>query len=263
MFCRFCGKNIQDDSEYCPYCGKFLQVEIAPVHQPKSQTKFNLDKINLSTLDTIASYFFYIGIIVFLILLFKMAPGIGSGAIISYLAIASIVIILSVIVHKIRNKKYTKQRQLIAIIWGLSLLISSISLRIVYEAKVDGITANIPSSGMVCVRAHLDKEFYSYYSEGRIKNPYAYITVDGERHEGGGDFLIEIGKEYTLVVGAGHEGGTSTGYDFGNTSIAITLTPENLQNSFTTTQEVPMHGGYAKVTITLQRICTFWEVVFS
>ena len=34
MFCRFCGKEIENDSHYCRYCGKDVLVKQKPV-EPK------------------------------------------------------------------------------------------------------------------------------------------------------------------------------------------------------------------------------------
>lgn len=32
--CPFCGKDVYDDSEWCPHCGKYLSEEGEPFHLP-------------------------------------------------------------------------------------------------------------------------------------------------------------------------------------------------------------------------------------
>ena len=265
MFCRFCGKEIQDDSDFCPYCGKNQSTQMVPPTYQQKKANTAKNKISISTLETIATIVFYVGIVGFLVLLFKMAPGVGSETVLSYIIIAVITIILSIIIHKIRDKKYTKKRQMIALLFGLLLLIPSIALRIVYEAKVDSVTANIPSSGTVCVQVKLDEEFFSYYYEGMVREPYSYITVDGRKYDGTTEFLIEMGKKYTVQIGAGYAGrsGVASSSASGKTTDTITLSPSNLKNGYTIKEQVNLDGGYADVTVKLVRVCTFWEVIFA
>lgn len=262
MFCRSCGKAVEDDSEFCPYCGKKQVTTETSSYQREIKSTHNID---IFTLKTIASIVFYVGIIGFLILLFKIAPGVGNKTVLSYVVIAAITITLAIIVHKIRGKNLTKKRQIIAIIFGLLLLIPSITLRIVYETKVDGVAANIPSSGTVCVQVKLDEEFYSYYYEGMVREPYSYITIDGRRYDGTTEFLIDMGKQYTVQIGAGYEGrsGVASSSASGKITDTITLSPTNLRSGYTATKQVNLDGGYANVTINLVRVCTFWEVIFA
>ena len=114
MYCRFCGKQIQDDSAFCPYCGKALapqtsfsqpspQLSSNPSHQSKPKPKSS--EVSIGTLSIIASICFYLGIIGFLILYIRMAPGLNDQQIISYFIGATVVIVLAVIVNKIRKQK--------------------------------------------------------------------------------------------------------------------------------------------------------------
>ena len=258
MFCRFCGKPIQEDSEFCPYCGKSQ----SPTHKATHPIKLpKCDGIDIFTLSTIASVCFYVGIIVFLILFIKMAPGIGGDKFIAYIIGAAITIVASVIVHKIRNKKFTEKRQLVALVFGLLLLIPSLTLRIVYESKVDAAVADIPKSGTVCVEIKVDEEFYSYFSEGLIREPYSKITFDGHN---GNTLYVELNKPYAAIISAGYEGrsGVASSAASGSTDKTITFTQANLRNGYTINEQVPLGGGYADVTVKFKRICTFWEVIF-
>ena len=74
MFCRFCGKAIQDDSEFCPYCGKAQGATPPPTAPKRIAPTIKLPKfdgIDIFTLKIIASICFYVGIIGFLILFMK------------------------------------------------------------------------------------------------------------------------------------------------------------------------------------------------
>ena len=178
--------------------------------------------------------------------------------------IVVLVIIAAVVVHKIRNKQFTHKRQLIALVFGLLLLIPSLTLRIVYECKVDATVADIPKSGTVCVRIKLDEEFYSYYTEGMVREPYSYITIDGNRTEGTTTWQLELNKAYSAKIGAGYEGrsGVASSAASGSTDKTITFTQSNLRSGYTINERVSLGGGYANVTIEFERVCTFWEVIF-
>ena len=257
MYCRFCGKIIQDDSDFCAYCGKAQCSQ--PFNTPVvSKPHFG---INIATLETIASICFYVGIIGFLILYIKMAPGIGGTKFLWYIVGAAVVIVAAVIVHKIRDLEYTHQRQLVALFFGLLLLIPSLALRVVYECKVDAATADIPKSGTVCVQIRITEEFYSL-SGGIVRDPYAKLTIDGHVTQGT-TLCLELNKSYPATIQAGYSGaaGYGTSSASGREDIKITLTQDNLQGGYILTEHVSLSSGTAKMTMTFTRICTFWEVI--
>ena len=37
MYCKFCGKEIEDNSKFCPECGKNLNDDIKPIEEPKQK----------------------------------------------------------------------------------------------------------------------------------------------------------------------------------------------------------------------------------
>lgn len=261
MFCRFCGKAIQEDSEFCPYCGK-MQGQTAT---PKTEFKISkLEKINIYTLDIVATIFFYVGIIGFLILYVKMAPGVGTSKFVSYIIGAAITIVAAVIVHKIRDKEFTHKRQLMALVFGLLLLIPALTLRIVYECKVDAAVVDIPETGTVYAQTKLGVDFYSYYYEGTVIEPYSYIALNGEEARGTTTLQIELNSTYSAEIGAGHLGrrGVASSAASGKIDRALLFSKDDLQNGYTLCEKVPIDGGYANVTIEFTRVCTFWEVIF-
>lgn len=265
MFCRFCGKAIQEDSEFCPYCGKAQgitqKVPTLKKHAPAIKPP-KFDGIDIFTLNVIASICFYVGVIVFLILFMKMAPGIGVDKFTAYIIGATITIVAAIIVHKIRNKEFTEKRQLVALIFGLLLLIPSITLRIVYECKVDAAVADIPKSGTVCIDIDMDSEFYSNYVEKWILNPYSDISFDGNSAN---ILYVDLNKPYKAKISVGHEGisGVASSSASGSKEKTVTFTQSNLKNGYTINEKVSIGGGvHANVTVKIKRICTFWEVIF-
>ena len=267
MFCRFCGKPIQEDSVYCPYCGKQQESHQETNVPSKEQTKVKRDKsngINIATLSVVATICFYTGIVGFLILFMKMAPGIGGQRFSAYLIGAITVIVVAVVVHKIRDAAYTKRRQMLALVFGLILLIPSVILRIVYEYKVDDAVADIPKSGFVYVRVKLDEEFYSPFTSGLVREPYSYLTINGEKTEGS-IIQIELNKAYSAKIGVGYAGVRTAELSSDSTSgkidKTITITQKNLKNGYTIKATVPLDGIYADVTVTFERVCTFWDVI--
>ncbi len=259
MFCRFCGKAIQEDSEFCPYCGKVLGIQ--QTNFATSTHKPDITPIDIHTLSKLSSICFYVGIIVFYILFPKMSPGTGGFAYIIYIGSAGLVLATAVIVNKIRGKAHTRKMQFVALVFGLFLLLSSLTLRIIYECKVDDAVADIPKSGTVHLDVKIDEEFYSYYYEGLVRDPYSRITIDGQEDS---PIHIELNQAYTAKITAGYAGrsGVAASAASGSTSKRITFTQSNLQNGYTMLERVSLGGGFAEVTVKFKRICTFWEVIF-
>lgn len=120
MFCRFCGKLIQDDSVYCPCCGKELS---APTEQ--KQIKYNIKNEKITIF---ASVVFYIGLAVFLLLYIKMAPGYGDIRLLTYIIGVAIAIVISVFLGKIRYKNKSNRWDIVAIAIGFVMLFSSVGV---------------------------------------------------------------------------------------------------------------------------------------
>ena len=272
MYCRFCGKQIQDDSAFCPYCGKALapqtsfsqpspQLSSNPSHQSKPKPKSS--EVSIGTLSIIASICFYLGIIGFLILYIRMAPGLNDQQIISYFIGATVVIVLAVIVNKIRKQKKTKPRQLIALMFGLLLLIPSVSLRIIYECKIDKVKADIPEKGIVYLWMKSDQEFYSYYKEGQVRDPFSSLILDGKYISG--TFPVELNKTYSAEIRSGYKGevGVASSAASGMKNTTIKFTQSNLKGGYTVKETVSITGGVqADVTIEFTRVCPFWYTIF-
>ena len=253
MFCRFCGKKMQENSAFCRHCGNNQTVMPSAVAADPNACCGS----NLKTISRVATVVFYLGVVTFLVLFIKMAPGIGNIRFLTYILGAAVSISLAVLVNKLCAKKNTKGCKVIALMFGLVLLISSIALRIVYEAKVDVVTAAIPGSGSVYVSMTTDEEFYSYVNEGIIHDPSSNIRIGDKWYQERGVFVVELNRPYPMRVGSGYSG------NGGYIDTSITFTEENLKNGYTVTKEVPLDDvEFAVVTIQFVRVCGFWEVVF-
>ena len=120
--------------------------------------------------------------------------------------------------------------------------------------------ADIPESGTVCVEIKVDEEFYSYYYEGMVREPYSEITLNGQS---GSTMYVELNKPYEAKLSAGYAGrrGVANSWASGHIEKTITFTQSKLTKGYTINERVPIDGGYADVTVDFKRICTFWEVI--
>ena len=257
MFCRFCGEEIPIDSEFCQFCGRNLGTYLSGDDKPIINERAHSKGMNLNKLSKISSIFFYVGIVAFLLLFIKMAPGIGSIKFLSYMIGAATTIALAVLINRIKNGKATRNRQLIALVFGLLLLIPSIGLRIVYECKVDAVTADIPISGKVYLSMTTNEEFFSYISDGYVENPSSNIRIGDKWLEGSATFEVELNKKYEMRVTTGYSG------NHNYTDTQIIFTASKLNGGYTVVKKVSLDKmEYAEVTISFERVCSFWDVIF-
>lgn len=268
MFCRFCGKDILDDSEFCSYCGKLLlpeddinaNQEQASMHNNvKFKTMIKENKMLSVGFANATKAVCYVSLVVFLLCLFKMAPGFGTTHIVSYIGIAivaiALVILFDIFEYKARNNN-NKTYFVIALIVAACVLIFTVALRIVYEAKVDEAVANIPDNGNVYVRVNLDKAFYSL-NTGKVKNPRAHIRIGDTWYESSDIAYVKLNQSYPLRVG--------TGYDHagGYIDTTIIFEPDSLRGGYTQVEDVKITATVVgEVTMEFTRELDFWSVIF-
>lgn len=259
MFCRFCGKEIQNDSVFCAFCGKEQDLNDYNNEKEKKDKGSSLHLFSKTVTPC-----FYIGLIVFLVLLWKMAPGIGKEHYYSYAVCAGITLVVAWGIHGICRRKPGLKSKLMMLCFGLLLLLPSLALRIIYEYKVDDALMDFPKQGKVSLEIRLQEEFYSYSHTGKVRNPYSYIVVDGDRVGNNEIISIELNKTYPVQVNAGYEGevGITSSASSGNTDRRITFTRSNLKNGYKITPQVELKDGYAIVTVRFRRVCLFWETIF-
>lgn len=276
MFCRFCGKSIEGDSVFCPYCGKPLEENaVKPekiVSQPTmTDTTFNVrddayylsqaSKIAGSTLISITKIICYVALATFLFLNIKMAPSYGIIKTAIYVITAAIAIGLVVLFNKKVFSGKSKTKFKIVLIASVIVIVVSVGLRIVYETKVDSVTAQFPTSGSVKVIMTTHTDYYNDTGTGSIRNPSTNIRIGEKWYDSGAVIEVALNQKYSMRVGAGGSG--SGGY----IDTSITFTNSSFKNGrYTVTKEVRITSGpasIAEVQLTFKRYCTFWEVIFG
>ena len=277
MFCRYCGKQIPDDSEFCPGCGKPLgeskkanetiksnvfTENAAPVFDDENYAyyKNKANSIASYSLQNITKVLCYIALGVFLFFNIKMAPMYGWAKFFCYLITAAIAIGIVVLFNKKVLTGESKKLYTAFLLFSIAVIIFSIGLRIVYESKVDYVKKQIPSSGDILITLSEETEYYNSTGTGSIRNPSTNIKIGDKWYDSGDVIPITLNKNYFLRVGAGGSG--SGGYTDGT----LTITKSSLANgNYTLSKNVYISSGpasMAEVTITFARHCTFWEVVF-
>lgn len=276
MFCRFCGKNIEDDSLFCTYCGKPLEGNYAEpegtISQPTLTTSpadirdetyylYQASKIAGSTLISITKIVCYVALAVFLFLNIKMAPSYGITKTVIYVITSAIAIGLVVLFNKKVLSGKSKAKYTFALIVSIIVIVVSAALRIVYESKVDSVTAQFPTTGSVKVTLSAHTNYFNATGIGSIRNPSTTIRIGEKSYESGAVIEVYLNEKYSMRVGAGGSG--SRGYLDTN----ITFTNSSFKTGkYTVTKEVWFTSGpasMAKVQLTFERYCTFWEVIFG
>lgn len=267
MFCRFCGKSILEDSIFCPFCGKAVEEVNPRDNNVNPELKFSDEEYYKRKASQQAGELLisktkiicYIALGVFLLFNIKMAPSYGLLKFLCYVITSGIAIGL---VTLFRKKVLTGKKKILYIITlfvSIIVILGSISLRIVYESKVDSVTTKIPSSGEIVLLLSEKTEFYNDTGTGMIRNPSTSVRIGDKWYEGGDKIPVLLNKEYSLRVGSGGSG--SGGY----IDSSITFRKSSFMNGeYIITKDVYITSGpasMAEVNLIFKRYCTFWEVV--
>ena len=257
MFCRYCGKAIAEDSEFCTYCGKSL-TGTATIEKAKTNSKIvslfkTVGNFVLNNISLFVMTFGYIALGVFLIFNMKMSPFYGGWKFLAYLAEGAIAIALLVLTKRKIAECSLLPIQILSLVFSVLVIFSSISLRIVYDAKVDAAKKDIPNYGSVLIDIDRDTDYYAY-SVGMVYDPHTSVKLDGKSDIS----KIDFGKPMQLEIECKGNGKKGT------KSETITFSPSDFKNGeYTITKSVYIEGGLsATIEITFKRICTFWEVIF-
>lgn len=277
MFCRYCGKKIIDDSVFCPYCGKSLHeqdIESVPTIIETTTEKTN-DIVNIEdyahykkraneiashSLQKVTKTICYIALAVFLFFNIKMAPMYGWAKIFFYVGAAAIAISVVVFFNKKVLTGEVKRHYIAFLILALITIISSISLRIVYEAKVDYVENQMPSSGQILISLSEKTEYYNSTGTGVIRNPSTNIRIGDKWYDRGDIIPVVLNKNYSLRVGAGGSG--SGGYTDSSITFSKSLFSNGQYKLSKTVYITSGSASMAEVDLTFKRFCTFWEVIF-
>lgn len=270
MFCRFCGESIPDESCFCPFCGKPLlgEAPYAPNTQKASPLDYDPERcIALAKkpagnrLLQVSKPLCYIALTVFLILFIKEAPGTGGTKFLTYLIGAAIGIALAVFFCKRSALSDSAVLHRTAVILSLAVIVLTVGLRIVYEAKVDAALYDVPASGTVRVRVVYHDEYYSSTLTGFVHDPKPALKIDGKS--------VGSGNAIDLSLDTLHyfEGSTyysaSYGGAFGSGSTSIQFTSEQIRDGCSF--DIRFYTDYdisCVIGVKLQHVVSFWDVIF-
>ena len=276
LFCRFCGKQIVDDSVFCPYCGKSLDEKEKEASQIKKEIpiiqvgsttkgtdydnyKKRANKIASNSLRKATRIICYIALGVFLLFNIKMAPMYGWAKIFFYLGAAAIAIGLIVVFNKKIVKGESKRQFIFCLFIALFVIISSVGLRIIYESKVDYVESQIPTNGQILVSLSENTKYYNSTGTGTIRDPSTIIKIGEKWYDSGDKIPVELNKSYPFRFSAG---GSGIG---GHTDDNIIFSKESFSNGkyqlSTSVYFYVSNVSKAEVDLTFTRFCTFWEVV--
>ncbi len=279
MFCRYCGKRILENSKYCTYCGKMLSDSIDTESANESQdsyNKFNVVEQNHSDtthaskttsemLQRITQITCYMAFGLFLILNIKMAPMEGLAQIGWYILSATIAIGIIVLFNKKVLPSESKLLYILFLFVATFVIIASISLRIIYESKVDSVTENIPSTGSIDVIIKEETKFYNFSGMGQITNPKTSIKIGDKWYESGNRIQLELNKAYPFAVrvtGGGIPSVETEGEKGESTLVIRKSSLSNGQYSKKITVYFDLGtANSADVIVTLSRYCKFWDVI--
>ena len=181
-----------------------------------------------------------------------MAPFYGGWKFLAYIVEAAVAIFLTWVVKEKLEGFAPPKIKMLSIVLSLLVILSSISLRVVYENKVEMALADIPNTGKILVDISDDVE-YSSFSAGLVHKASSSVEIDGT-----GDITyITLGKPFTLDVLCKGNGKRDTISDM------LTLNASDFSNGkHTITKHLSLGAVFAEVTVTLERTCTFWDVIF-
>lgn len=264
MYCRYCGKTIPDNSPFCKYCGK-SQTEISE-SIPVTDNQVNIDlnelakfkdirsNIASNALIKITKIVCYIALIAFLLFIINSISETRNLSFINYIIAASAIGTVILLSKKVFHG--TSKRSFMTILIVSVFVIASVAvLNIIYEAKVDKVMAQYPSSGKIMVRNYTTTEFFSYGSQNTVYKPKTVVTID---NTGTSSIVpIELDKSYSALIHVEYTGGS------GHTAADFTFTKEDLLNGECIIKEKvnARDGIYAEVVVHFKRYCSFWEVV--
>jgi hypothetical protein len=173
---------------------------------------------------------FIIGIILFLILLIKMAPGTGEMKFLFYVIIAIPFIFLSIALYKIGFRKATDTWLNIMVAFVILLNVGTVSACILYEMKYQHAVEDIPDTGTVTLKISVDDEYYSITKTGYVTNPSAHVKLGDEWYENGDTLTVTLQESYFLRTGCSYSYNGQIEGSYNDDS--ITFSSANLENSY-------------------------------
>ncbi len=265
VYCKFCGTNILNDSINCPNCGNSANIDLTKNETTSMFDGNNYNKktpqISYDNLESFSLKMSFISLIVFLFFNIKMAPSYGIKKLFFYIITAFVTICLVFAIGAFLIKMKKQVLHYLNIFLSFLLIASCVSLRIMYESKIDLVKEQIPTTGEVLIQYTEKTDYYNSYGEGSIQNPSTKIKIGDKWHYAMDKFLITLNNSYTFRVETG--GGSKKGYFDGIITFEKSLFT---QGKYIVPMRVKLNnsplGDFAEMYLTFERCCTFWEVIF-
>ena len=264
--CTVCQKYIFYKSKVCPHCGKFVESRDVEL-EGKSPFAKIIYAASHEWLHPI-----WLGSIIAVTVMLR-SMGLHSSfdadfAFIEYLfLLVCYVAVTIILVDKTMGTKetketYEKNRKIFLCIVCVVLLCST-ALTALHAIKRDYVLENMPSSGIVHVKAHIDAEYYTTLEEGFASSPYAYLVVDEEYFSDHSILEIELGKNYEATVRSGYSGSSNRIRGEGEKDVQLIVTQSMLREGTELSTEFVLNEyDFAVVVISFEWFPTFWDVIF-
>lgn len=209
-----------------------------------------------SGLCTLFSFVFYTA---FIILYHKVDPLVLLGNYLLYeLVIGACILFFSFTV----KKRSTQRGCLLGIIIPAVLLMSVLTVRFIYNSKLDTALANIPSSGEIYIRTEVDSRIFRLTGGGIIKDKNVTLSFNGESSLSG-IYCVPINEPLSLDAGISYR---SSDYKVrgGHTEVTILLSKEKLNDGYQFMVKIPIEETqYCELDIAITYFVSFWDVVLS
>jgi predicted nucleic acid-binding Zn ribbon protein len=264
MFCRFCGKQIPNDSGFCEHCGaNLLQTMQVTQRETKIPTSTIPSKTHPKpTIQTqkLLDIVYYIGIIVFVFTFGKMSPGWGFVAFLSYVGGVVLYIWLTDKLRKRMKKTKLKKDIVVFLVFVCIIAVGMITMTAIYNSKVDVVMNSTPTNGEVKVRVSLDEDFYTYFEYGpkTVSSPSSKIKIGDNWYNSGDVVTLKLNTTYPIEVccRANSAEGISEG--------TINLQLKSILDGYSITKHMSnkLWSFSAEVTAEFERVVSFWEVIF-
>ena len=199
-----------------------------------------------------------IGVIVFLLLFVRMSPGAEYVSILYYCGVAAVLIVCSVCMYKIMNKRSRVGICIAAILFVVLINVAAGTCYVIYDAKKDVAKHDMPQSGPIYVQLKIDASYCtSDFFPRQILNPYASINIGSEVYHKGDKWKIELGESYPARVNCGYD------RNHGHADETITFQSDDFTDQiYTYTTQVSINEEvYAGVRMSFERVLSFWDVV--
>ena len=267
MFCKYCGKPIPEDSGFCSFCGKKLDITDKQSIPLRTEINIENDEHYRLTIRKTASPVYilttkitcFVSFAVFCIAYIGMAPGHGTAQVIAFIIGIAAAITAIYKFNKNSKENTSKRYYRISLLIAIVFVITCATLWIVYEARYDTASHSVPQSGIVYLKSSMDEKLYSYTRSGTVYGASTTFTINNDYHddEHNGLIRVELNKEYSISIASGYSD------NHGFTDTKIIFKPESLKDKYVFSRRIELKDGYSIAEIVFVRERNFWDILLE